>query len=53
MQDAIALLEILVERLFSHPDSKSPHLVIQVALQKSGIILQIMHGLHDLKNLVS
>ena len=53
MQDVTALLDILVKCLLGHPDGESPHLVIQMTLQKSGIILEIVHEIHNLENPVS
>ena len=53
MQDMIALLNVLIEGLFCHLNSKAPHGAIQMALWKSSIILEVVHGFHDLKSAVS
>ena len=53
MQDAITLLDVLIQRLSSHPNSVAPHLIIQMTLRKEGIIPKIAHQINDLEEKVS
>ena len=53
MQDTIALLDVLVKCLGSHPNSVAPHLIIQMTLRKEGIIPKIAHHINDLEEKVS